>query len=195
MITVNVQTGTPEEAAAWVAYVNNGQRRVDYWEIGNELYVDPRVFDPTLTPYTPTTYGNRFLEYAQAMRAVDPTIKLGASMDYNYGRTTYHVFPDWTQTVLSIAGGQIDFVAVHNGFAPVLPYDADWNVRTVYGSMLGTSSLLDNNLQQLGGLIDTYAGQNAPNISIAATEWGPSLPPIPRVLISITSRRLGRRFM
>lgn len=173
IVTVNVQTGTPQEAADWVRYINNGQRRVDYWEIGNELYVDPRVFDPALQPFTPAQYAQTFLEYAKAMRAVDPTIKLGASLDFNYGLTTYQAFPDWTSTVLSTAGSQIDFVAVHNGFAPVLPFDGNWNARVVYSSMLGTSGLIQSTLQKLGQQIDQFTGSRASNISVAVTEWGP----------------------
>ena len=173
IVTVNVQTGTAQEAAEWVRYINNGQRRVDYWEIGNELYVDPRVFDPKLQPFTPAKYAQTFLEYAQAMRAVDPTIKLGASLDFNYGLTTYKAFPDWTSTVLATAGSQIDFVAVHNGFAPVLPFNGNWNARVVYSSMLGTSSLIQGTLQKLEQQIDQLTGSRAPNISVAVTEWGP----------------------
>jgi alpha-N-arabinofuranosidase len=173
IITVNVQTGTAQEAADWVRYVNNGQRYVQYWEIGNEPYVNPQVFSPNLQPLTPAAYAQTFLEYAQAMKAVDPTIKLGASFDVNYGMTTFVPFPDWNATLLSMAGSQIGFIAVHNAFAPVLPFDGDWNARMVYGSMLGTSTLIQNSFQSLEQQIDQLTGSSAPNIALGVTEWGP----------------------
>lgn len=39
VIVVNVHTGTPEEAAAWVKYTVDNNFEVAYWELGNELYM------------------------------------------------------------------------------------------------------------------------------------------------------------
>jgi len=42
IIQVNIESGTSEEAAQWVYYMNKGKKgmRVDYWELGNEVYGD-----------------------------------------------------------------------------------------------------------------------------------------------------------
>ncbi len=117
-ITVNVEGrgATVEEAAAWVEYCNgpanskHGARRsanghqqsfgVKYWEIGNEIWGNwVRGHSDA------ETYARNYLRYAKAMRAVDPSIKLIAVGDNDM---------KWNQTVLRIAGKEIDYLAVHH---------------------------------------------------------------------------------
>ena len=77
-ITANYGTGTPEEAAAWVGYANKVKRHnVRYWEIGNENYGTWEA-DKNTRPHDPVTYATRFKEYWRQMKAVDPSIKIGA---------------------------------------------------------------------------------------------------------------------
>ena len=121
-ITVNVNGAgaTPQEAAAWVEYANgpvtskNGARRaanghrapygVKQWELGNE------IFGNWVRGHTDAeTYARAAVQYAKAMRAVDPAIKLiavgeGLGKDQN----------DWNRTVLKIAGPVIDYLAIHD---------------------------------------------------------------------------------
>ncbi|MGH9665869.1 MAG: alpha-L-arabinofuranosidase C-terminal domain-containing protein, partial [Bryobacteraceae bacterium] len=173
MITVNALTGTPEEAADWVRYVNGkGQanRHVDYWEIGNELYIG----QGKKKGLTPDEYASRFLEFARAMRAADPSIRLGAITDDNYGRTIPHAYRNWTERILSKAGQQIDFLSVHNAYAPVIPGDGGRDVRTVYAAMLAAPSLIRQSLDDVAAKIKRYApAGRGSHIKIAVTEWGP----------------------
>jgi alpha-N-arabinofuranosidase len=173
MITVNALTGTPEEAAEWVRYVNGKSqpnRRVNYWEIGNELYIG----EGKKKGLTPDEYAGRFLEFAKAMRAADPSILLGAITDDNYGRTIPHAHRDWTERVLSKAGQQIDFLSVHNAYAPVIPGYGGQDVRTVYAAMLAAPSLIRQSLDDVAAKIKRYApADRRTHIKIAVTEWGP----------------------
>lgn len=90
MITVNAGSGTAEEAARWVEYVNgdtstvlgrlrarNGHPEpygVRYWNIGNELWGHWQV------GYTnPEEYARRYAAFVQAIRAVDPTVSIIAN--------------------------------------------------------------------------------------------------------------------
>ena len=89
--------GTPEEAAAWVAYAKKKNYHVKYWEIGNEIYGngfygtgwetdlnapmkpggagDPsRKNNPALSP---TAYGKNVLAFARAMKAQDRSAQIG----------------------------------------------------------------------------------------------------------------------
>jgi alpha-N-arabinofuranosidase len=116
-ITVNVNGAgaTPQEAAAWVEYVNgaattkygglrakNGHPSpygVRQWELGNE------VFGDWVRGHVDAgTYAQSVLQYADAMRAVDPNLKLiavGAGVD-------------WNTTLLKLAGSRIDYLAIHD---------------------------------------------------------------------------------
>ena len=110
-ITVNYGTGTPEEAADWVRYSNiEKQYGFKYWEIGNENYGTWEA-DINDRPNDPVTYATRFKEYARQMKAVDPSIKIGAVLvasedsDANYT----------DQTVINPRTGQ-----PHNGWSAVM---------------------------------------------------------------------------
>ncbi|HTC21243.1 MAG TPA: discoidin domain-containing protein, partial [bacterium] len=73
LITVNVGTGTPSEAASWVYYANTVKGYgIKYWQIGNEM---DGIWE-TGGPFRADDYAYRFTEYYNAMTAVDPTIIL-----------------------------------------------------------------------------------------------------------------------
>ncbi|MFC4857715.1 cellulose binding domain-containing protein [Actinophytocola glycyrrhizae] len=122
IVTANYGTGTPQEAADWVRYANVEKGYgVKYWEIGNELYGNGHYgasWEADDHPdKSPAQYATLVRDYARAMKAVDPTIKVGAVL------TTPGEWPDgitadgdagpWNQVVLSIAGREIDYGIVH----------------------------------------------------------------------------------
>ncbi|HEX5889823.1 MAG TPA: hypothetical protein VFY61_14035, partial [Pyrinomonadaceae bacterium] len=117
-ITVNVEGrgATVAEAAAWVEYCNgpatskygamraaNGHPapfNVKLWEVGNEIWGNwVRGHSDA------ATYARNYNRYAQAMRAVDPSIKLIAVGDNDM---------NWNRTVLREAGRNIDYLAIHH---------------------------------------------------------------------------------
>jgi hypothetical protein len=121
-VIANYGTGTAQEAADWVRYANKTQHYgVKYWEIGNENYGNGHYGSgweaDDHADKSPAAYAHGVVEYAAAMKAVDPSIKIGAVL------TTPGGWPDavvadgdtatWNQTVLSIAGGSIDFAILH----------------------------------------------------------------------------------
>ncbi len=128
-------SGSAQEAAAWVAYANShvhgpdvvigpDSRGIDwhtsrywakkraanghpapygvrYWEIGNEVNVPDEG-----AGITSKVYARRVVKYAQAMRAVDPSIQIGAVMGFQVKRS-------WLKPLLHIAGNQINFLIYH----------------------------------------------------------------------------------
>ena len=103
---------------------------IKYWEIGNETYgngyyyggcgweADLRVPYPanmgtdcqgrkTNTALSPSTYGAAVKQYSAAMKAVDPTIKIGAVV---IGDNEY---ADWNAKVLAAACPSFDLAIVH----------------------------------------------------------------------------------
>lgn len=86
-------------AVAWVRYANIKKRYgVKYWEIGNESYLNAYNGGTTADQYA-----QDLVEFSQAMKAVDPSIQIGAN----------GLLPAWWQTVLPIASPYIDYLSVH----------------------------------------------------------------------------------
>ncbi|MFI1068460.1 cellulose-binding protein [Streptomyces puniciscabiei] len=176
IITADYGSGTPQEAADWVKYANVDKHYgVKYWEIGNEIpgngHYGSKWEADTHADKSPTAYANNLVAYAKAMKAVDPTVKIGAVL------TTPGYWPDavkapgdnadWNHTVLSIAGKSIDFVIIH------------W-----YPGGTGTADLLNTPAKIAGAtsavrsLIHTYAGAHAASVEIAVTETDSSMSPV-----------------
>src|SRR6266404_623898 len=110
-ITVNYGSGTPTLAANWVADSNvTNHYGFKYWEIGNENYGSWETDNNNL-PHDPYTYANLFAQYYHQMKAVDPTIKVGAVAvpgEDSYANYTNH-------PVVNPVTGQ-----THNGWTPVM---------------------------------------------------------------------------
>jgi hypothetical protein len=112
IITTNYGSGTPQAAAAYVTYANVTKGYgFKYWEIGNECY-GTWEYDKQTNPHDPFTYGTRAVQYIQAMKAADPTIKVGVVADdsedsYAVGYTSHPA----TNLVTGVA---------HNGWTPVV---------------------------------------------------------------------------
>lgn len=83
IVIANYGSGTAQEAAEWVRYANITKGYgIRYWEIGNEIYGNGHYgaqWELDNHPSkSPRTYATHLVEYASAMKAVDPTIKTGA---------------------------------------------------------------------------------------------------------------------
>jgi hypothetical protein len=139
MITVNYGSGTAKEAADWVRYANRGGRHysgpvptypgasrtghnygITYWEVGNEVYGDGTygaTWEVNHQAHDPTIYANGVVSYSAAMKAVDPSIKLGmvltAPGNWPDGQTSATSPQPWNDTVLPIACAAVDFVVLH----------------------------------------------------------------------------------
>lgn len=169
IVIADYGSGTPQEAAAWVKYANVTKGYgVRYWEIGNEVYGNGEYGASWETDkhssHSATTYATNLLQYASAMKAVDPSIKIGAVLttpnSWPDGITGPGDTQDWNHTVMSIAGSKIDFVIVHH--YPTSTGEAD---------LLGKPEAeIPGMASTLRSLIGQYAGANAANVGIAVTE-------------------------
>ena len=168
IIIANYGTGTPDEAAAWVQYANVTKGYgAKYWEIGNENYGNGYYGADweadNHASKSPATYAGNVVAYASAMKAVDPTIKIGAvlTLPGNWPDSVVAGTDsgDWNRVVLQNAGSAIDFVIVHW-------YPNGQGAATA----LGEPSQLSGELSQLRQEIDKYGGPNAAHVGIAMTE-------------------------
>lgn len=169
IIIANYGSSTADDAAAWVRYANVTKGYgAKYWEIGNELYGNGEYGATWETDnhssHSATTYATNLLQYVSAMKAVDPTIKIGAVLTtpgyWPDGITGPGDSMDWNHTVMSIVGSRIDFVIVHN--YPNSTSEAELLSRP-QGEIPGMAGTLHS-------LINQYAGGNAANVGIAVTE-------------------------
>ncbi|WP_214411270.1 cellulose binding domain-containing protein [Sphaerisporangium fuscum] len=175
IVIANYGTGTPQEAADWVRYANvTKSYGVKYWEIGNENYGNGHYGSAweadDHADKSPAEYARNLVAYADAMKAVDPSIKIGAVL------TTPANWPDgivgggdqatWNDTVLSAAASKIDFVIVHW-------YPADSGVADV----LTKPGQIDDMIYLVRRQIARYAGSRAGDIGIAMTETNSGVAP------------------
>ncbi len=109
-VAVNIESGTPQNAAALVAYLNVTKKYgVTWFQIGNEP--DVQGLD---VAHTPQLYAAAYLRFAAAMKAVDPTIKLvGGELLSGENILGEHQSVDWMTPILAGAGAQMDAVAWH----------------------------------------------------------------------------------
>jgi len=158
--------GDPNEAAAWVDYANNTKRcGIKYWEIGNEIYGNGEygaAWEKDLhLDHSPSAYGANVAASASAMKAKDPTVKVGAVLtspgDWPDGQP-----PDWNTNVLAACGTRVDFVVVH-WYAPGPGSESD-------SGLLSSASLLAAKVAKVKSLISRYCGANAAAVQIFFTE-------------------------
>jgi alpha-N-arabinofuranosidase len=170
-ITVNVEGrgATASDAAAWVEYCNgpstskygamraaNGHAKpfgVKFWEVGNEIWGDwVRGHSDA------ETYARNYNRYAQAMRAVDPSIKVIAVGDNDM---------NWNRTVLREAGRNIDYLAIHHYYGR----------REMQGDPLNLMArplFFERFYTRVEQLLDEL-GLND-RVKLAINEWGLDLP-------------------
>ncbi|WP_250034167.1 cellulose binding domain-containing protein [Paractinoplanes maris] len=168
MIIANYGTGTAQEAADWVRYANVTKGYgAKYWTIGNENYGNGHYGSAweadEHADKSPKEYAATVVAYARAMKAVDPTIKIGAvlTMPGNWpdGIVGAGDEGSWNQEVLTRAGAVIDFADVH--WYPGGSTPAETLTKTTH---IGEAT------QLLRQQIDQYAGGPAGRIGISMTE-------------------------
>lgn len=170
-ITVNVEGrgATAAEAAAWVEYCNgpatskygamraaNGHTTpfgVKFWEVGNEIWGNwVRGHSDA------ETYARNYNRYAQAMRAVDPSIKLIAVGDNDMS---------WNRTVLREAGRNIDDLAIHH-------YYGRRELRGDTGNLMARPLFFERFYDQVQELLSELGLTS--HVKLAINEWGLDLP-------------------
>jgi hypothetical protein len=184
---VNYGSGSTNQAADWVRFCNiTNHCSFKYWEVGNENYgasweedinTNMAYFGQEVA-HDPWTYAMRFKDYYNAMKAADPTIKIGAVAvpdEVSYANNMNHpaVNPvtsttnyGWTAVMLntmSTNGVTPDFLIEHN----YAPGDGD-----TY-NLLWTKTWVSDaaNLRQIA---NDYLGSTvATNIELVDTEFGP----------------------
>ena len=159
-IALNLGTGTPEEAAGWVQYVDShwGNHKGGLlWELGNELWGDFQTGYPSLERVAAKT-----LKVSEAVRKVDPTARLiatGADEDH---------FHDWNAAQLTNPPGTFDYLSTHFVVTDnVRMHDSTAEFRTMASLALPIG--LEKQMHAIHDQIQQSAHRN--HVKTAFTEW------------------------
>ncbi len=160
-IALNLGSGTPEEAAGWVRYVN--EHWEDHqggllWELGNELWGTWNTGWPTLDELA-----QRTLAFSRAIRSVDPSARLIAT-----GQDPDH-FQQWNAAQLANPAGTENYLSTHfvETTTDVLEKDPSPNFITQATYALPIE--IERRLRAMRDQID--ATQQKGHVQIAFTEW------------------------
>lgn len=176
MITVNFGSGSAQEAAAWVHYMNvEHDWNVKYWEVGNEIYGDWETswtHDAAQYMLGDATHDG-FNEFCAAMKAVDPTIQVGV-----VGTLDETEYNGWGPTVLELASDCLDFYVIHR--YPLAPGNSD------YAALLADPPTA---WPVVGDTVRGMIATHAPGVELAVTEYN-SYYTLPEVLAMQTVNML-----
>lgn len=179
-IICNYGSSDAGEAAFGVRMFNvTNHCNFKYWEIGNEVggsWETDVNTNPPWQPHDPWTYAMRFTNYYAQMKAVDPTIKIGAVADVTEDGTSNYT----NHPVVNPRTG-----ITHNGWTPVmLTYlrsnnvIPDFLIEHKYPPSDGdTYNLLwasswSSDAASLRQMLSDYLGSAATNVTLESTENG-----------------------
>lgn len=140
---------SPVDAANMVMYFNKiTNNYVRYWIIGNE---------PDLAKISATTYSMNFNQEYDAMKAIDPMIKIGG------GVTAWYNAP-FLQAFLQQSGSRVDFVDFHS-------YAQEGKVPGDETALFQYAAKFSNDINNLRSLIQQTVPDRASQIGIEVGEW------------------------
>ena len=160
-LNVNHGTGTPREAAEWLAYCNQraeSAAKVSVVGVGNE------VFGFWETGHcSGEEYGRHFLEFAEQLRAVDPKVRLLAT-------GAPGTYPGFTEGLLRTAGASMDYVSVHAFHPPVPGMRPLRDDEQDYWAVVAGPYALIRAVDDVLGDIDRVLGPESP-VRVSFDEW------------------------
>ncbi|MGF1584485.1 MAG: alpha-N-arabinofuranosidase [Bacteroidales bacterium] len=173
--TVNMGTGTIEEARRWLEYTNikegpyyaelrrkhgySEPHNVKYWALGNEMDGSWQM-----GALNAEDYAKKARETAKLLRWTDPSIKIIAAGSSSYGGDSD---PDhWNSTVLREMRNYADYIALHTYVG---------NRANDYYNFVATPHVMEHRTKIVRGMVDremynARRGSRDP-IYIAWTEW------------------------
>jgi alpha-N-arabinofuranosidase len=168
---------SPEEAAEWVEYVNGdpdetemGALRAEHgyeepwgvtvFQVGNEVWGTFQIGH-----IDPQTYGERYLEYYEAIKAVDPDITVFAvgcdpGMGTWEGRT-------WNETLFEIAGDAVEGLDLHR-YVHGEGGDREWDEYEFNQQLVLFPTQFEDNVEELRELA---AEHGVDDLEIDVGEW------------------------
>lgn len=165
-ISVRLRDGSPEQAAGLVKFVNIDQKYgVKYWSIGNE----PDLYAQEINAaYDTPQYNQSWRAFAQAMKAVDPSIVLlGPEVSQFTANPANNkkdsAKRDWMTEFLKANGDLVGIVSIHRYPFPIQPTQS-----TSIADLRQDAREWTEIIRSLRGLIRETTGRDIP---VAITEF------------------------
>lgn len=169
LITVNIATGTAQDAADWVRYTNRratGLPRVKYWEIGNEPYLEAHFPEAEITP---AEYARRANEFIAAMKRVDPAIECGLVLrNDTLGGVEATPFKGFNDIVLSRVTEPYEFAAIHSSYFPVT-FEKKESRQDLYLATMAGTRVMEQDMQATRDKLRRHAPGR--QVRLAVTEY------------------------
>jgi alpha-L-arabinofuranosidase len=159
-IALNLGTGTPEEAAAWVQYVNahwGDHSGGLLWELGNELWGNFQVGYPTLPKVA-----DRTKAFSDAVKKVDPRARLIATGGDPDG------FEAWNAAQLAIGPQAFDYLSTHFVVTTGSTVASNPSPEFVAKATFALPVELERRLRKMHQQIQDSSSRN---VTTAFTEW------------------------
>lgn len=177
-ITLNAGTGTPDEAASWVTYCRDHGQKVTGFEVGNEVYMDNPDIPGVVVNKSPEEYIAFFLATRRRIDALAPGTKLGAVGVLDTGPFPLCRDPKWLEKIVAGIGGKMDFIAIHDSYAPGLrtiglSSDDRLSDEEYARTFMSAPLAVRDNIEQTKAVIARSAPEAAAHIAIEITEAGP----------------------
>ena len=182
-ITLNAGTGKPEDAIKWVEYLNANKYNVTAYAVGNEIYM-AKPEEPIAKSVQ--QYIDFYTKCWEGINKISPDSKIGAIGLHDSGAMPLSQNRDWMRDILNGIGDKMDFVDVHNGYAPV--------IRPVYPKFkkrypdddfaqcfMGASVYVQDNINLTKLDLERYAPKGGKDIEIHITEYGPLVYPVDKL--------------
>jgi alpha-L-arabinofuranosidase len=176
LFSVRMLDGNPTQAAELVRYTNLTKKySIQYWNIGNEPTLYNGVMQTRGETYDIERFNREWRTFAEAMKSVDPTIKLVGpeinqfSFDSTPGATTNFSERDetWMIEFLKANGDLVDVVSFHRYPFPATTTSGPPSIE----DLRRNTAEWDKIIIHARELIHQYAGRDIP---IAVTEFNSS---------------------
>ncbi|MEX0685134.1 MAG: T9SS type A sorting domain-containing protein [Balneolales bacterium] len=148
-----------DEALALMQYCKDNDFDVTYWYLGNEAYHNTSNGGEK----TAQQYANLINTYANAMREIDPDIKVVAN--WISGMTRSHIRSDY-QTLMNIAGDNIDIIDTHHYWSFSGPSMENWLQHTPMRVFTGKTYI-----EEIAYFHEMMTDFGHPDTQLAALEW------------------------
>ncbi|UCC93151.1 MAG: hypothetical protein JSW25_00285 [Thermoplasmata archaeon] len=196
-MVVNANTASAMDASDWVSYCNDDQYTrlgrdraangyitpygIKDWEIGYEPYL-PKYWEGISSVDKPagTLYGQRLINFSKAMKAIDPSIKIGAWMIMHPDRELMSADRSWNLNFLNAASGQFELAGdlyYHFDYVVVKVHLPDIEVLVNFPELFSYSYAqtmrgMRDDLSQLRGLLAIHTREEG-DIPLAVAGFKP----------------------